>query len=240
MKTIESEIPEKYKGKSLDDLINMHVNVEKVMRRQGNELGQLRGTVDAQSRLIESLKVAPAAPSQVKPPEPLTAERLLNDPEKALNTVLEPQVQAQNTRLDRMEMTLARQDFEKQYPSYMQDVNDSDFQEWVLGSKTRSKLLVKLHQGYDYESGKELWELWSEHKNATKAAEAARQGKIQAATTIKGGSGDQPIGKPTYSRAKLAELQIKAMNGDPSAQARWNDPEFQREYQDAYREGRVK
>jgi hypothetical protein len=62
MQQIAEQIPEKYKGKSVDDLVSMHVNLEKVMRRQGNEVGQLRKLVDSQSQLLSTTRVAGIVP----------------------------------------------------------------------------------------------------------------------------------------------------------------------------------
>ena len=52
MQEIEKGAPEKFKGKSVDDLIQMHVNLEKVLHRQGSELGQARKTIDLQSQAL--------------------------------------------------------------------------------------------------------------------------------------------------------------------------------------------
>ena len=48
------------------------------------------------------------------------------------------------------------------------------------------------------------------------------------------------MGKPIYSRVKLMELHMKAINGDPAAKAKWEDPAFQNEYQLAHLENRVR
>jgi hypothetical protein len=243
--SIEKQIPETYKGKSVDDLIDMHVNLEKVLRRQGNELGQLRKVVDTQSRALETAVSRPNV-NQPEPrrSEPLTAQSLLDDPTKAIAQTVAPAVNNLEQRLNQIEVKSAQATFEQKHPEFTRDVQDPDFQNWVLGSKTRSKLLVGLHN-YDFDSGEALWEMWDEHREAKASATTARQQKVHAATTVKGAafaSPSEPTGanKPVYSRAKLAELQTRAISGDPSAAARWNDPEFQKEYMLAYAEDRIK
>lgn len=249
MQQVAATIPEKYKTKSVDDLIDMHVNLEKVLRRQGNELGQLRKLTDAQSQLIQtSTRGGAIQPGQGTPVEsqkaaPITAEALLMRPDEALHQAVSqnPSVTQNSQRLDQLEQGMARKDFESKYPTYRDDVHEPEFQEWVLKSQTRSKLLVDLDKNFNFGSGNELWELWSEHTEAKTAAKNVRDAKLNAATTVRSSSAEvsQP-GKPVYSRAKLAELQIKAEQGNIAAKARWNDPEFQREYQLAYLEDRVK
>lgn len=237
MAAITAEIPEKYKGKSLDDLINMHVNAEKLIARQGNDLGQLRKTVDNQTELLNRVIARPQ--TETKKPE-VNAEKLLNDPVNAVSEVIQSSPAVQNTaqRVNQLELQVAHNRFESSHPTYKDDVMSSDFQDWVMKSNVRQKLLVSLNN-YNYEAGNELWELWNEHKTAKTAAEEARKGRIAAAGTVKTGPGEaQP--KPILSRVKLSELQARAMNGDNSAKQKWEDPEFQKMYLEAYQEDRVR
>jgi hypothetical protein len=240
MAQISSEIPERYKNKSNDDLVQMHINLEKVLRRQGNEVGQLRKLTDAQAQLLAQQPsiTAPRPAEPTKTREPITAESLLSNPEQAINQAVAPAMAPVQSRVDRLELGLAQRDFQTKYPTYQQDVTAPEFQEWVLGSPVRSNLLIKLNS-YDFGAGKELWDLWGEHQTAVKAAKTARGERVTAATVMKN-SANEPVGKPIYSRAKLAELQMRVLNGDMAAAARWNDPEFQREYTAAYAEDRVK
>jgi len=238
MQQISAEIPEKYKGKSTDELIDMHVNLEKVLARQGNELGQLRKTVDVQTSLLS--KVIGPTQTEVKKPQ-VNAEKLLNDPVSAVNEVVgaNPDVQGNAQRLSQLELQVAQNRFEASHPTFKDDVNNPDFQDWVMKSPVRQKLLVSLHSNYNFDAGNELWELWDEHNTAKRASEAARQGRVQAAGTVKAGGGE-PQPKPVLSRQKLSELQLRAINGDPVAKQKWEDPEFQRMRLDAYAEGRVR
>lgn len=245
MQHIAEQIPEKYKDKSVDDLINMHVNLEKVMRRQGNEVGQLRKLVDSQSQLITT-KVGGIVPGQGTPVEakrePVTAEALLSRPDETLQSAVasNPSVTHNSQKLEQLEREVQQGRFENRFPTYKNDFQDNGFQEWVTASPLRSKLLVSLNN-YDFASGAELWELWGEHKEVKTAAARTIEQKVNAATTVRGASSDQPVhSKPVFDRAKLAKLQLDAEAGVPSAVSRWNDPEFQNAYQLAYLEDRVK
>jgi len=42
----EDDLPEKYKGKSVKDIIAMHQEAEKLIGKQGSEVGELRRVVD--------------------------------------------------------------------------------------------------------------------------------------------------------------------------------------------------
>lgn len=241
MAAITAEVPKRFEGKSREDVIQSNINLEKVLRRQGNELGQLRKTLDAQTRILDAQLSRQNTAPEPKKPEPITAEKLLNDPETTVNSVIasNPALETTSKRLDSIERNIAQERFESKNPTYQQDVQNPEFQEWVLASKNRSKLLVNLHNNYDFDAGNDLWELWNEHQQAKQASTTARQQKVKAASTTKAGPGD-PLPKPTYSRAKLAELQMRALNGDQAAAARWNDPAFQQEYMQAYAEDRIR
>ena len=51
----QSDIPEKYQGKSLEDIVRMHQEAEKLLGRQSSEVGELRKSVDTlvQTQLAE-------------------------------------------------------------------------------------------------------------------------------------------------------------------------------------------
>ena len=42
----EPEIPDKYRGKSAEELVQMHQEAEKLLGRQSSEVGELRKVVD--------------------------------------------------------------------------------------------------------------------------------------------------------------------------------------------------
>ena len=43
---VASEIPEKYKGKNLEDIVRMHQEAEKLIGRQAQEVGEVRRLAD--------------------------------------------------------------------------------------------------------------------------------------------------------------------------------------------------
>jgi hypothetical protein len=122
----------------------------------------------------------------------------------------------------------------------MSDVSNPDFQAWVMANRARAGLLSSLNNNYDFAAGTALWEMWDEYNSSPKStAKANKRKAISDASTVRNAP-SEGVRKPTYSRAKLMDLQVKAQRGDPAARIRWNDPAFQKEYQEAYAEGRVK
>jgi len=57
----EPEIPDKYKGKSAEELVQMHQEAEKLLGRQSSEVGELRKVVDTyiQTQLTQDTQQAP-------------------------------------------------------------------------------------------------------------------------------------------------------------------------------------
>ena len=71
--TDENELPEKYRGKDLSDVVRMHQEAEKQIGKQSSEVGELRGVVDSYIK------------TQFKPTEPVVEEEFdfFDDPDKA-------------------------------------------------------------------------------------------------------------------------------------------------------------
>ena len=234
-----TDVPEKYKGKSVFDLIDMHRNAEKVISRQGQEVSELRRLSDSILGLKQENAKAPETP-----PTPVTADEVFTDPNTAIEKVLRSSDVTKKTenlaeRLDSLERGIGQKEFESRHPSFMKDVNDEQFLEWVQSNRARRDLLAKLHYQYDFSAGNDLWDMWEEQRTSQKPGKPDKSDVIRAAKTVKSGPADTSS-KPVYSRAKLLSLQERAMKGDQEARLKWNDPAFQSEYLSAYAEGRIR
>jgi len=80
----EYQPPEKYAGKSLEDVITMHQNAEKAIGKQGQEVGEQR-------KLIQSLMEAQNTTQTNAPPEEKTTfeDQFYSDPAQAVNSAIE-------------------------------------------------------------------------------------------------------------------------------------------------------
>lgn len=243
------ELPEKLKGKSPEELADMYQNLERMNSRQAQELGKYRNQVDTLLGLREPKdNVTKPKPVERKPIE---ASELLSDPNKALDQVIQSSEVAQKAdtavqRITELETTLAQQEFVRKHPKYQEDMQDPEFLKWVQSNELRSNLAQQADKNLNFKAATALWDLWSEHKDLVVNAERSRQQSerkeaLKKVTTVPGGSADQRTDKkPIFSRAKLLDLQIRSMNGDPAARAKWEDPAFQQARRQAYQEGRIK
>ena len=80
----EPSLPEKYQGKSLEDVVKMHQEAEKLLGRQSSEVGELRKVVDD----YISTQTQPIAPQQqyVEPEDDID---YFTDPQAAVNRAIE-------------------------------------------------------------------------------------------------------------------------------------------------------
>jgi len=229
----EVTIPEKYAGKSLEEVIEMHQNAEKVLGKQGMEVGQQR-------KLIESLSSQQQATEAALPKEEPVPfeEQFYADPANAVNSAIEnhpDMVQAKKTRVEQNQSYQQAQ-LESAHPDFMNIVEDKGFQDWIGASKIRQEIF-RAADSYDFDSANELFSTWKQLNQVdttakVRAAEKVKREKVLRKTTSETrSSGDSVGGKKVYRRADLINLQVT----DPRRYEALAD-----EIQSAYTEGRVK
>ena len=235
--TQETIIPEKYAGKSLEDVIEMHQNAEKVLGKQGMEVGEQR-------KLIESLSSQQQATETALPKEEPVPfeEQFYADPANAVNSAIEnhpDMVEARNIRVKQNQSYQTAQ-LESAHPDFITIVEDKGFQDWIGASKIRQEIF-RAADSYDFESANELFSTWKQistagiNTEATNKAVAKEKSKreqvLRKTTSETRSSGDSVGGKKVYRRADLINLQVT----DPRRYEALAD-----EIQEAYTEGRVK
>jgi len=230
----EYEIPDKYTGKSMQEVIEMHQNVEKVMSKQSNEVGEQR-------KLIQSLIDAQNTATNTAPPEETFTQEdnFFDDPLKSVNQAIENHpdvIKAREERVGNVQThNLAALD--KAYPDWQETVQDSSFQKFIGDSPTRVEMFRKADAEYRSDLAIELfdWYTQTSMSEKTQEAKAGEKTKIQKAmqktSSETRSSGDSVGGKKIYRRADLINLQVS----DPNRYASLAD-----EIHSAYAEGRVK
>jgi len=225
-----SDLPEKYKGKDVKEIIAMHQNAEQLLGKQGQEVGELRKIVDdfIQSQNVNQAQTALDEFNESeffeKPKESL--EKLLNNhPSIKQTQVLSEQLRKQET------LALLKTN----HPDFMDVVQDPSFAEWVNASKVRQKLLQAADSSYDYDSADELLSLWKERQNLVKSTveveKKERKQQVKAASSgTSRGSAEKPARK-IYRRSDIIDLIRK----DPQRYEA-----LMPEIRQAYAEGRVK
>jgi hypothetical protein len=224
----EPEIPDKYQGKSAQELVQMHQEAEKLLGRQSSEVGELRKVVD---NYIQA-QLTPA-PQQ----EQVEEVDFFTDPEKAVAQAIQnhPKIKEAESVSQQYKMQTALSALKTNHPDMESILQDTKFAEWIQASKVRTKLFVAADKQYDYEAADELFNLWKERQQMIgQAATAEKQSRKQAVKNASTGSASgssESSPKKIYRRADI----IKLMKEDPNRYAALQD-----EIMRAYAEKRVR
>lgn len=237
----ELAVPEKYQGKSTADVVKMHQELEQAYSRQGNELGEYR-------KLSLTLADTVTRPPKVEPEvkrHTVTADDLFADPAKAIDDVIDshPVVKKARETTENLERQLAQKDFESRHSSFKEDLQDPAFAAWVKSNPSLVRMAQKA-DAYDFDSADQLFGLWKEKKSVKaeveqKVKEVTDKQKKERAGTLEGSSGVDASSETIWNRAEIREIQRKALLGDRTARAKWEDPKWQAQRRKAYADGRV-
>ena len=226
---MEEELPEKYRGKSAKDIAKMHMEAEKLIGRQGSEVGELR-------RIVDDFIKAQALTKQ-QPQEDINEDDFFADPKAAVAKAIEnhPKIRQAEVAAAEMERSKVLQNLQAKHPDFPSVVQDPGFQEWVRASKVRTELLIRADKQFDFDAADELLSTWKDRqvvaKQTVSAEKQARSNTIKTASTAVSGGSDEAPSKKIYRRSDI----IKLMQNDPDRYDMMQD-----EIMSAYREGRVK
>jgi len=230
----EQAVPDKYKGKSLEEIVKMHQEAEKLIGRQAQEVGEVRKLAD------DLIKHQLNTPKQDTQPSAVDNEiDYFSDPNKAVNHAVEnnPVVRQLKEQAEQQAKAQTAAQLHNKYPNFQEIVASDDFSNWIKSSKVRLDLFAKANN-FDLDSAEELLETYTAlrgikakqaDETLVKGEETKRNQQLRSAAVQKGGTGE--VGKPIYKRVDLIRLRMQ-------------DPERYNAMQDdimaAYNEGRVK
>lgn len=224
------ELPDKYKDKPVEELVRMHQEAEKLLGRQGAEVGELRKAVDDLLKTkLDEFKGGNEVEDQEEDFD------FYENPKEAVNRTLE-----KSETIKQMKQMLAQQQqaevlkmIENKYPDYRDTIQNQNFIEWIKASKVRTELFQRADK-YDLDAAFELLGNWKELKGTVEKVkevnEKDRKLQRKAASTGGGGS-SEPVSRKIYRRTDLVNLM------------RTNPRKYManvEEYDRAYAEGRVK
>lgn len=223
------ELPEKYRAKSLEEVVRMHQEAEKLIGKQAQEVGEVR-------KLADELLKQNLSSKQQRIQEEEPEVDFFENPQKAVQATIDrhPDVLAARQAGQDFKRMQIQQKLNAEHPDYSQVVNDAEFQSWVKSSPVRVGLYAKADGEFDYDSANELLSTFKQLRSvkaqqSEQAGNAARTKSMKAAQVDVGGSGESS--KRVYRRADLIRLKMT----DPSRYETLSD-----EIMQAYSEGRVR
>jgi len=222
----EPELPEKYRGKSVADVVKMHQEAEKLIGRSMNEVHEVRKLAD---ELIKSQLTPKPKVEEAKPVD------FFENPQEAIRQQIEnnPRVLAAEQYAKQVQAEQAKQRLNQLHPDVHQIVANEDFRNWIAASKVRQQLFQQA-DSYDLDAANELLSTYKElravkQQRETAVDNTARDATLKQVAVDAGGSGEST--KKIYRRADLIRLKMR----DPAKYEAMQD-----EILDAYATGRVK
>jgi hypothetical protein len=226
----QTDVPEKYQGKSTAEIVRMHQEAEKLLGKQSSEVGELRQVVD--DYITTQLNA-----NETKQKEPEEEIDFFSEPERAMARAIDnhPKIKEAENISNQYRQTTATTALKNKHPDMQEILKDAKFAEWIKGSKIRKQLFAQADTQYDYDAADELFSNWKERQSIvgqTVAAEKQqRKQTVKAASTGNArGSGEQSA-KKVYRRSDI----IKLMKTDPDRYLALSD-----EIMQAYAQGRVR
>lgn len=227
--TSKPELPEKYRDKSLDEIVKMHQEAEKLIGKQAQEVGEVRKLADELIRQNLGSKQQP-----IKQDEPEID--FFEDPKKAVQRTVDshPDIVAARQATLELKRTQIQQKLAQEHPDFGDIAKDQDFANWVKSSPVRIELFKRADAEFDYDSANELLSTYKQLRGVKKqqseaSNEATRKQSLKAVGVDVGGSGESS--KKVYRRADLIRLKMQ----DPNRYDALSD-----EIMQAYAEGRVR
>jgi hypothetical protein len=242
----DSDLPDKYRGKSAKDIARMHQEAEKALGRQGSEVGELRRLVDdfiksqtvsQRSENSSTYGLRQQTQSQAPANDDVDEVDFFADPKAAISKAIEkhPKVRAAEELTLNMKKAEAMATLKAQHPDFQDIVQAPDFAEWIGKSKVRQELFLRADQAYDFDAANELLTTYKERKAVVEGAKAVekveRKQAVKAASTGSTRGSSEGASRKTYRRADIIDLMVR----NPERYAALSD-----EIMKAYSEGRVK
>lgn len=232
-------LPDKYKGKSIQDIVEMHQNAERLAGRQSAEVGELRNIVDDfithQSQSTQQ--------NTTNTPEVEEEIDLFDDPRGSISKLIDnhPSIKEAKEQVATAKQQAAIDAVTKKHSDIVEVLADPQFKDWLEGSSYRAKAFAEANATYDAEAASEIFSEWKNVRPAPVEAEATqptesnvdvlsdkRQQTKKASTgAIPGSNGDN---RKLYRRTDLIKLKID----DPERYS-----QLQPEIMAAYAEKRV-
>ena len=231
-----TEVPDKYRGKSLEEIVKMHQEAEKLIGRQAQEVGEVRKLADELiKRQLESKQTPDAKVAEEEDVD------WFAEPEKAVRNAVDkhPAVREAQETVQRFKQQEFMTKLQSDFPDFQTTVADPDFAQWIQASPVRLRLYAAA-DNLDFDSAAELLNTWKlvkpapvEQKPQVQAVspevKADRAAAMKAVAVDTGSTGN--VSAKIYRRSDLIRLQLE----DPQ---RYMD--MQPEIMSAYAEGRVR
>jgi hypothetical protein len=214
-------LPERFQGKTPEEIAASYVELEKRFSQQGNDLGTMRATVDEFMRL-QSEAAKPDEPAQEA--DPISVDDLYDAPDEAIRRVVREEA---GGKIADLEAQLAEERFnaqvsglESRYPGWREKAQSPEFAEFVQATPYRARMAHSVQTQNDLAAAEDLLAMYYDHTGATAQAEQLQRDQTLQQASLESGGPVQPAMVDTFSRSELMSKRVAAKQGDPEAD-RW-------------------
>ena len=228
--TSNEDNPDRFSGRSHEELLEMVREQDRQIGQQGNELGNMRQTFEAMART----QSVPAQPE----PEPVEEADFFVDPQRAVDSRIDnhPALKQAQDMAQKLAYAQGLATLQQRHSDLKEVVGSDEFGQWIKSSPSRLRRYQYADQSGDIDEADDLITTWKQLNKTVataKAAEKTAQKKAVRAAAVGGprGNADAASSKRVYRRADIRQL----MQTNPQ---RYED--LQPEIMAAYAEGRVR
>ena len=235
-------VPEKFKGKSLEDVIESYTRLESEYGRMSQEIGNQRQLINEaiMSKRQNDLQGYDPASQEFD----VDVQDLLDDPKKVFKEFWKTQSatieQSYQDRINQLEAKLAANQFTSRHSDVNEIAQSRDWHSWLNESPLRLRAAEQARQG-DYTVATELLDEYKASRSRAAATNSnePQHDPLKAARDVglEGGSANNNEGGQVQGKVISRQALQKLRMTDPDA---YNDPAFQAKIVQAYQQGRVR
>jgi hypothetical protein len=133
-------LPDKYQGKSIQEVVSMHQQAEKLIGKHSSEVGELRSMVDGYIKTNLEADNPPAEPEV----------DFFEDPQAAVSQAIDkhPAVREAKQAATQHRHAAALTTLQAKHPDMNKVLENPSFTEWVQGSPVRTELFERADKNY--------------------------------------------------------------------------------------------
>ena len=216
------EMPEKFKGKSAEDIAKSYVERQALFDKQARELGEMRKSVSA--ILERELKQSNDSKEADEMEAELEYEDLVDKPTESIRKVVSPELEAVKKEISEFKRESELSKFTAKHPDYLDVSQSVEFQQWVQASPFRTRMFMTADGG-DFTAADELLTEYKAGLQTKPAGQdnSAREKALKGAAA-ESGSGQGTAKKKYYRQSDLIKLRLENPN------ALRDNPDIQRAY----------
>ena len=227
------QVPEKFVGKSVEDVIKSYQNLEQDHGRKSNEIGELRKLTDE----ILQQRVDSDKSGDTKQRNEVGFDDLIEDPHAAIDKVLSasPRLAALEANIQTTARASAHDAVLEKHEDADTVVTSPEFQNWLAENAGRQRMFAEASNNLDSEMANTMLDMYKSSQGTTSTQQAVEQRDSKAKDGLKKATnekGNRHVSrKPVYKRAELIQMKIH----EPE---RWNA--MSDDIRQAYADGRVR